>query len=400
MPTVFPNTPGVQIDEVRLVAPPIQGASTSIAGFVGAAPKGGRFTNTARLLTSADQFSANYVLADATTPGDAGATRSTPLSRAVLGFFANGGTQCYVVNVDPSDPAAVIPGLKQLEALHEVSIIAAPGHTEPTIYQELEDQAFRTGNRIAILDPHPLADLMAGGAPDLTRLTANPAAGGLRPPDSIYAAYYYPRIIVGPDPGLKDDPALEAVAPSGHIAGIYANVDGTRGVHKAPANQVVRGAVDVEQRLLDADQNALNIDGVNLVRVFPDGVVVWGARTLQTAASPLDTTYQYINVRRLVMYVEESLKAGLRWATFEPNTLALRQQITRAGRAFLDGVWRDGALFGATANDAYYLRFPDLANSDADRAAGRLTVEIGLRVTFPAEFIVVRIGIILQSPNA
>jgi phage tail sheath protein FI len=400
MPTVFPNTPGVQINEVRLIAPPIQGASTSVAGFVGAAPKTGRFTNTARLLTSADQFSASYVLADPTVAGDASATRSTPLSRAVLGFFANGGTQCYVVNVDATDATAVVAGLKHLEAIHDVSIIAAPGHTEATVYQELEDQAFRTGNRLALLDPHPLADITVGGAPDLTKLTTNTAGGGLRPPDSIYAAYYYPRIVVGPEPGLTDDPPQEAIAPSGHLAGIYANVDGTRGVHKAPANQVVRGAIDVEQRLLDADQNALNVDGVNLLRIFPEGVVVWGARTLQTAASPLDSTYRYINVRRLVIYVEESLKAGLRFATFEPNTLALRQQILRAARAFLDGVWRDGALFGATANDAYYVRFPDLFNSDDDRAAGRLTMEVGLRVTFPAEFIVVRIGIILQSPSA
>ncbi|HEY1294129.1 MAG TPA: phage tail sheath subtilisin-like domain-containing protein [Chloroflexota bacterium] len=400
MPTVFPNTPGVQINEVRLVAPPIQGASTSVAGFVGAAPKTGRFTNTPRLVTSADQFSANYVLADPTVAGDTSATRSTPLSRGVYGFFDNGGTQCYVLNVDAGDGNAIVAGLKQLETLHDISIIAVPGHTEAPIYQELEDQCFRTGNRVAILDPHPVADITTGGAPDLSRLITNAAGGGVRPPDSIYAAYYYPRIVVAPQPGLRDDPALEAVGPSGHIAGVYASIDGSRGVHKAPANQAVRGALDVEQRLVDADQNALNVDGVNLLRVFPEGVVVWGARTLQTASSPLDTTYQYINVRRLVIYVEESLKAGLRWATFEPNTLALRQQITRSTRAFLDGVWRDGALFGATADDAYYVRFPELFNSDADRAAGRLTLEIGLRVTFPAEFIVVRIGIILQSPNS
>jgi phage tail sheath protein FI len=400
MPTVFPNTPGVQINEVRLVAPPIQGASTSVAGFVGAAPKAGRFTNTPRLVTSADQFTANYVLADPTVAGDTSAIRSTPLSRGVFGFFANGGTQCYVVNVDSNAATDIVAGLKRLETLHDVSILAVPGHTDATVYQELEDQAFRTGNRVAILDPPALADITVGGAPDLTKLITNAAGGGVRPPDSLYAAYYYPRVFVGPQPGLTNDPPLEAVSPSGHLAGIYAGVDATRGVHKAPANLAVRGALDVEQRLVDADQNALNIDGVNLLRVFPEGVVVWGARTLQMAASPLDTTYLYINVRRLVIYVEESLKAGLRWATFEPNTLALRQQITRSTRAFLDGVWRDGALFGATADDAYYVRFPDLFNSDADRAAGRLTLEIGLRVTFPAEFIVVRIGIILQSPTS
>jgi phage tail sheath protein FI len=110
-----------------------------------------------------------------------------------------------------------------------------------------------------------------------------------------------------------------------------------------------------------------------------------------------DTLWRYVNVRRLVTYVEQSLKQGLRWAVFEPNNLALRQQINRAARGFLDGVWRDGALFGATPDEAYYVRFPDIYNRDEDRAQGRLTVEIGLRVSYPAEFIVVRIGLLLQS---
>jgi phage tail sheath protein FI len=98
-------------------------------------------------------------------------------------------------------------------------------------------------------------------------------------------------------------------------------------------------------------------------------------------------------------YVEQSLKVGLRFAVFEPNNLALRQTISRSVRGFLDGVWRDGALFGATADEAYYVRFPDIFNTDNDRAAGRLTIEIGLRVSFPAEFIIVRIGLLLQSAS-
>jgi len=108
----------------------------------------------------------------------------------------------------------------------------------------------------------------------------------------------------------------------------------------------------------------------------------------------------YINVRRLVNYIEESLQVGLRWAVFEPNNLSLRQLISRSVRGFLDGVWRDGGLFGATADEAYYVRFPEIFNSDENRALGKLTVEIGLRVTYPAEFIIVRIGIILQSAAA
>ncbi len=377
MPTVFVNTPGVQINEVRLGSPPIIGVGTSTAGFVGAAPKAGQFADVARLVTSADQFTADYIV-DATT--------STSLSRAVLGFFANGGTTCYVVNTDSSAANDVVAGLKLLEVIDEIAIIAAPGQTSATVYQELEDQATRTGDRFALLDPPPrVADLA----------TLKPGVGGTnRPPDSPYAAFYYPKILASQQ--LSSDPLQEAITPVGHVAGVYARVDGARGVHKAPANEVILGSLGVEHPLTDADQNALNLDGVNLLRVFSGNTTIWGARTL-LASNAGDKSYMYVNVRRLVNYIEESLQDGLRWAVFEPNTLALRQQITRSVRGFLDGVWRDGGLFGATSDEAYYVRFPELFNRDEDRAAGKLTVEIGLRVTYPAEFIIVRIGLILQS---
>lgn len=378
MPTIYVNTPGVQINEVRLGPPPIAGVGTSTAGFVGKAPKAGTFVNAARLVTSADQFTSDYI-ADADT--------STPLSRAVLGFFGNGGTACYVVNVNSDAPADTVVGIKLLEVIDEVAILAAPGHNETTVNTELEDQATRTGDRFAILDSPPKVAALT----DLTK------GGGKRPTDSMYAAFYYPRIMVGKL--LKNDPDVEAVTPVGHIAGVYARVDAARGVHKAPANERILGALGVEHALSDADQNTLNADGVDLLRVFSEGTVIWGARTL-LANDAADRTYMYVNVRRLVNYIEESLQEGLRWAVFEPNNLALRQQISRAARGFLDRVWRDGGLFGATAEEAYYVRFPDIYNTDTDRALGKLTVEIGLRVTYPAEFIIIRIGLIMQSANA
>jgi uncharacterized protein len=389
MPTTFDNLPGVQIKEVRLGAPPIAGVGTSTAGFVGAAPKAGQFTGVARSVTSADQFAADYV-------GDAAA--STPLSRAVLGFFANGGHECYVVNVESTAAAEVVNGLKLLEVIDAIAIIAAPGHTEPEVYAELEDQATRTGDRFAILDPPPRSVVVdaATGTPNWDLLKTN---GANRPPASDYAAFYYPRILVGKQ--LPDDPAPDPanqesfVTPVGHIAGVYARVDSARGVHKAPANEQILGALGVEHAVTDSDQNSLNAEGVNVLRVFSGATVVWGARTLSAT-----TDWRYINVRRLVNYIEESIQDGLRWAVFEPNTLALRQQIARSARGFLDGVWRDGALFGATAEEAYYVRFPELYNTDTERALGRLTVEIGLRVSFPAEFIIVRIGLLLQSASA
>jgi phage tail sheath protein FI len=175
-------------------------------------------------------------------------------------------------------------------------------------------------------------------------------------------------------------------------------VDSLRGVHKAPANEVLLAALGVEDLLNDGDQDQLNQDGVDAIRLFAQGPTVFGARTIQNRDA--DTTFRYINVRRLVTYVEQSLKVGLRFAIFEPNNLALRQKIARSVRGFLDGVWRDGALFGATADEAYYVRFPDAFNTDDDRALGKLTIEIGLRATYPAEFIIVRIGLILQSPTS
>jgi phage tail sheath protein FI len=374
----------VRIQEVRLSGPPIVGVGTSTAGFVGTAPKSGQFTNIARLVTSADQFANDYIV-DATT--------STTLSYAVQGFFQNGGTECYVVNTDSTAAADIVSGIKLLEVLTDVEIIAAPGSsTNSTVSAELEGQASRTGDRFAILDApaktNDLATLIKGGSD--------------RPKDSIWAAFYYPRIQVAP--ALKGDAQDTVknpiwVPPTGHIAGVCARVDGNKGVHKAPANEVIVGALALEHLLTDSDQNTLNNDGVDAIRNFSAGPTIWGARTLLASDAP-DKTFLYVNVRRLTTYIEQSLKIGLRFAVFEPNNLPLRQTITRSVNAFLTGVWRDGGLFGATAAEAFYVRFPDVFNTDTDRAQGKLTIEVGLRVSYPAEFIIVRIGLLLQSASS
>lgn len=388
------NLPGVKIREVQLAGPPIAGVGTSTPGFVGTAPTtthpADRFKDAVRLVTSSDQFILDYLnyAPDPTKPDltVADATASTPLSQAVLGYFQNGGGPCYVVNVAAADIAA---GIAKLERV-DVQIIAAPGSATTAVWTALIDQAAAMKDRFAILDPPSktaLADLIKGG--------------GKRPKDSQWGAFYYPKIVV--PPVLKDDflaanQSNNVVSPTGHIAGVYSRVDALRGVHKAPANEVLLGAVGAEDVLNDADQDVLNNDGVNAIRLFAQGPTVFGARTIQ--ANDADKTFRYVSTRRLTTYVEQSLKIGLRFAVFEPNNLALRQKINRSVRGFLDGVWRDGALFGATADEAYYVRFPDAFNSDADRALGKLTLEVGLRVTYPAEFVIVRIGLLLQSANA
>ncbi|WP_437569814.1 phage tail sheath family protein [Sorangium sp. So ce542] len=389
--------PGVSINEVQLAAPPIAGVSTSVAAFVGKAPvNNSKWRDKARLVTSIDQFVEEFVK-DQSTPHNPGndAKVSTSLSRAVFGFFRNGGTRCYVVDTGDEAPAAIRAGLKLLEVLDDVSMIAAPGIANKDVYDELRGQAELLKDRVALLDPpskKTVQDLSKNGA------TRNDLG------NSIFAAFYYPRLLVAPDLAddfKTDDPVNPPyVSPIGHIAGIYARTDGERGVHKAPANAVVRGAAGLEHKLSDADQDVLNQHGVNLIRSFDGTLTVWGARTLQVDNAALDPLFRYISTRRLVTYVEQSLKRGLRFAVFEPNNLSLRRTIARSARGFLDGVWRDGGLFGATPDEAYYVRFPEPFNRDEDRAAGKLVVEIGLRATFPAEFIILRIGLILQNPTA
>jgi hypothetical protein len=314
------------------------------------------------------------------------------------------------VNTDAEDDTSINAGIDKLEAIDEIAIIAAPGRTSATVYKALEDQAARTGDRFAILDPPAKENVSDSLVEFLPEEPPDPATdkGKRRPPDSQYAAFYYPRVLVGPQivngKPLTKDPAPDSNSPSyvtpvGHIAGVYARVDNNRGVHKAPAAEGLAGVLGVEHLLTDSQQDAVNLEGINLLRVFAGNVVIWGARTLQSNTKPVDADYKYINVRRLVNYIEESLQDGLRWAVFEPNTLVLQKQITRSVRGFLDGVWRDGGLFGESADNAYYVRFPAPFNRDEDRAQGKLTMEVGLRVTYPAEFIIIRIGIITQDAS-
>jgi phage tail sheath protein FI len=204
--------------------------------------------------------------------------------------------------------------------------------------------------------------------------------------DSMYAALYWPWVqTMSPATGQ-----LSFMPPSGHIAGIWGRNDATRGVHKAPANEIVNGVLGVETRISLIEQGQLNLLGINIVQVFQDGgrPIVWGARTTAT-----DTNWQYVNIRRLFLYLEESIQEGIRWAVFEPNNLSLWQKLKRTLNDFLMRAWRDGALFGAKAEDAFYVRIDEVLNPFSQQQLGRLTIEIGVRPAYPAEFIVVRIGI-------
>lgn len=176
--------------------------------------------------------------------------------------------------------------------------------------------------------------------------------------------------------------------PSGHLAGVWARSDGARGVHKAPANETIRGAVALETQLTRAEQELLNPIGVNCIRAFPGrGILVWGARTLSS-----DPAWRYLNVRRLFNYLEESILNGTQWVVFEPNDDALWARIRRTISAFLVNEWRRGALFGLTPDEAFYVKCDRETNPAESIDAGQVVCQIGVAPVKPAEFVIFQLA--------
>lgn len=292
------------------------------------------------------------------------------LAHAVYGFFNNGGTRCYVTQVSSEDGVQL--ALRHFEAIDEIALVAVPGVLANTVQGAVIDHCEKTGDRFAILDGQRTADYL----PDTIK-------GQIR--NSDYAALYFPWIQVY-DPVIK---APIYVPPSGHLTGIYARIDAERGVHKAPANTVVRGALGVEARLSKAHQDGLNPDGINVIRNFNGAITVWGARTLGGDANG---EWKYLNVRRLFLFLRESIDNGTRWVVFEPNDPSLWAKINRNVSAFLTTVWRAGALFGATPEEAFYVKCDAETNPPEIRDQGQVVTEIGVAVVKPAEFAIFRIS--------
>ena len=202
--------------------------------------------------------------------------------------------------------------------------------------------------------------------------------------DSKYAALYWPWIKVL-DP-VKGRPAL--IPPSGYVAGVWARSDETRGVHKAPANEVVRGVIDLDTNITRGEHDRLNPVAVNCIRSFPgQGIRIWGARTLSS-----DPEWRYLSVRRLFNFVEKSILDGTNWVVFEPNDRFLWAAVRRTITMFLRRVWRSGALYGRTPEEAFFVKCDEENNPPEDRDAGILTVDVGIAPVKPAEFIVFRVS--------
>jgi phage tail sheath protein FI len=501
MPTYL--TPGVYVEEVPSQSKPIEGVGTSTAAFVGLAPGGP--VNVPMRIANWTQFARIY--GDPANPDNGPFMEGAYLAHAVYGYFANGGSLCWIVRVGketgapraqvalpaaadtsvetlralakadgdvsieiseepsagdkadatykvvvsaggdkeeyegltlkkgraniatkinaasklisieeasvpdelkipatgkyalsvPSIPAGDIEpgdfegdvakrqGMGSLAAIDEVTMVVMPdlmtlanGGGSDAQIRDLQGKmiahAENMGDRIAILDTPP--NLIPQ---DILEWRMNTAGY-----DSKFATLYWPWIEVM-DP-LTNTPQL--IPPSGHMAGIWARTDSTRGVHKAPANEVVLGANGLGFQITQAEQGALNQSGINCIRSFPGrGIRVWGARTLSS-----DPEWRYLNVRRLFNYVSESIMQGTQWAVFEPNDQRLWTQLRIAASNFLTRTWRQGALFGSSPSQAFYVKCDEETNPPDVVEAGQVVVEIGIAPVKPAEFVIFRIS--------
>jgi len=388
-------SPGVYVEEVDRGSKPIEAVGTNTVGFLGESAKGP--LNESVLITNWSQFVKTF--------GDF-KDCSEHLAHAVYGFFNNGGSRCFVVNVgapegvatapkatntDKKDEKAAAPvvvggggrdglfigrdggpgartGLKCMDEVDEIAIVAAPGQVSAAVQDALLSHCETRKDRFAILDS---PETITGGVDKLPK-----------PRDSKYGAYYFPWIqVYDPDKGNI------FVPPSGHIAGVYSRTDSERGVHKAPANEIIRGALGMKYNVSKGEQDLLNPKGINAIRLMNGAIRIWGARTLST-----DPSWRYINVRRLFIMVESSIERATQWVVFEPNDHRLWKRVQRTIASFLTLLWRNGALMGVSPEQAFYVKCDDETNPPEVIDAGQLVVEIGLAPSKPAEFVIFRIG--------
>ena len=269
-------------------------------------------------------------------------------------------------------------GLTAFNDVDEISIVYAPDahilteDVRKTLFEDILSQCENLKDRFAIIDAKE-------NEPNIDNLRIDSI---IRP--SKYGAIYYPWIRVL-DPLTEQ---LKYIPPGGAIAGIYARSDNERGVHKAPANEIVRGANDLKFNLTKAEQGLVNPRGINVIRSFNGrGILVWGARTCI-----IDPLWKYINVRRLFIYIEKSIEKGTQWVVFEPNNEKLWARVVATITQFLTGVWRDGALMGTKPEEAFFVKCDRSTMTQDDIDNGRLICVIGIAPVKPAEFVIFRIA--------
>ncbi len=287
----------------------------------------------------------------------------------------------YVGNDDPTPELRT--GLHSLRNVEEISIVSVPGRTSVTIQNALINHCEFMRYRFAVLDgPRPPKDTLADVQFQRQQF------------DTKYAALYYPWLLIpSPFPTTVTPIPDYPIPPSGHLIGVYARTDIERGVHKAPANEVVRGITGLQRLLNKEQQDILNPFPVNInvIRDFRDnnrGIRVFGGRVITS-----DSDWKYVNVRRLLIFIEASIDRGLQYVVFEPNAEPLWARVRRSITNFLNLVWRNGALEGVKPEEAFFVKCDRTTMTQTDIDNGRLIVVIGVAPVKPAEFVIIRIGL-------
>ncbi len=369
------KTPGVYVDEVSSGSHPIAGVATSITAFIGATRRGA-LKKPVRVASFAE-FETRF----------GGLAPGLETGYAVKQFFDNGGTTAWVVRVAKNATARqLVARIQALNAVDLFNLLVLPGVSDADVVTAAADycqqrRAFLFVDApAAAKSPAQMAQVVTSGAM----------------PKSSFAAVYYPWLKIA-DPLQRGQ--TRVVAPSGTIAGVIAQNDATRGVWKAPANVGMQGVQGLDHDVTETDSRLLTPLGVNCLRSFAGrGLLVWGARTL-AGADAADADWKYIPVRRLALFIEESIDRGTKWAVFEPNAEPLWLKLRDSVENFLTGLWREGALQGSKPEAAFFVNCglgTTMTQEDVD--AGRLTIVIGLAVVHPAEFIIIRIGQQLCPP--
>jgi phage tail sheath protein FI len=328
------------------VPPPIAGVSSQAAGFVGFSQS---FAKPVEFASFAD-FTRSVT---ATTPS---------LRLAVKGFFENGGTSCWLALAAEADLSRALDALAE----HELALVCSPDQQNfPDAAKLLAGHCEQRRDRICVLH---------SGAPSISIATHQP------PVRSAYAGYYYPWLTVA------DGKSTRTIPPSGHVAALLAK--------GAPASTALMGVLGVSQAIDETDSSALAARGINPIRSFPGkGVLVWGARTTSQ-----DSEYRYLAIRRLAIFLEHSIEAGLQWTAFETNGPPLWAQVRSSVSDFLLSTWHGGKLLGRTAEEAFFVRCDQTTMTQNDIDSGRLIVLVGFASVRPAEFVILRIGAWTHTP--
>ena len=381
--------PGIYVDEIPGGVRSIEGVATSIALFAGWTPRGP--VDAALQVSSFVEFERAFGGLDA----------RSPVGYSVQQFFANGGHTAWIMRIAGSRGRALAPNgaafrralLRRFgpdsatDRIDLYNLVCVPGLTHAATLATLQAEC-RRRRAFLIIDSSAEATVesMITGGTD-----------GLTGPDGSCSAIYFPWLRA-PDP-LRSG-AMHPFPPCGFVAGMMARTDATRGVWKAPAGveATLTGATGPVINLGDADQDRLNPHAINALRTLPRArTVAWGARTLH-GQDERASQWKYIPVRRLALFIEESLHRGMRWAAFEPNGESLWAQIRLTAGAFLDGLFRQGAFQGRSPRDAYFVKCDPATTTQADIDQGIVNVVVGFAPLKPAEFVILHIRAAAQCP--